>query len=75
MDKDGPRPYDPVKDPIYQKLLAVQGLGRRAENLLFCETVDTEGLRRALVQLQITASQAVEHFHRWDRWRLWNKKL
>ena len=52
-------PYCADKDPVYQKLLAVQGWALRAENLLYQEEVDRVKLLSALFLVKDAACQAI----------------
>ena len=52
-------PYCADKDPVYQKLLAVQGWALRAENLLYQEEVDRVKLLSALFFVKDAACQAI----------------
>jgi hypothetical protein len=53
------RPYRGDKDPVYQKLLAVQGWALRAENLLYQEEVNRVKLLSALFALKDAACNAI----------------
>ncbi len=52
-------PYCADKDPVYQKLLAVQGWALRAENLLYREEVNRVKLLSALFALKDAACEAI----------------
>jgi hypothetical protein len=52
-------PYCADKDPVYQKLLAVQGWALRAENLLYQEEVDRVKLLSALFAVMNAACDAI----------------
>jgi len=52
-------PYCADKDPVYQKLLAVQGWALRAENLLYQEEVNRVKLLSALFALKNAACEAI----------------
>ena len=52
-------PYCADKDPVFQKLLAVQGWALRAENLLYQEEVDRVKLLSALLFVKDAACQAM----------------
>jgi hypothetical protein len=52
-------PYHADKDPVHQKLLAVQGWALRAENLLYQEEVSRVKLLSALFALKDAACGAI----------------
>ena len=52
-------PYCADKDPVYQKLLAVQGWALRAENFLYQEEVNRVKLLSALFALKDAACEAI----------------
>ena len=52
-------PYCADKDPVYQKLLAVQGWALRAENLLYQEEVNRVKLLSALFALKDAACEVI----------------
>ena len=57
-------PYHPIKDPIYQKLIAVQGFSLRAEKILFQPEVDWMKLSAALLHIQKIAADAMLEVYR-----------
>ena len=52
-------PYRADKDPVYQKLLAIQGWALRAENLLYQEEVNRVKLISALFFVKDAACEAI----------------
>lgn len=70
----GERPFDPVKDSIYQNLLAIKGWTLRAENLLFEEKVDTKALEKALWQLWNSIWTAIGNLYKRFQGGPWNEK-
>ncbi len=56
--------YDPIKDPIYQNLIAIQGFSLRAEKMLFKKEVNWLKLADTFWQIQKIAATAMLKVYR-----------